>query len=87
METGLIQARGKVAAFLDMGTNSVRLLVVRVDPGGVYTVLNQQREVVRLAPTSPPPLRWEDPPSRTMMVLVPVRSLMVRCVLPDALAR
>lgn len=48
MEKGLIQARGKVAAFLDMGTNSVRLLVVRVDPGGVYTVLNQQREVVRL---------------------------------------
>lgn len=41
-------AKGKVAAFLDLGTNSVRLLVVRVDPGGVYTVLNQQREVVRL---------------------------------------
>lgn len=40
--------KGKVAAFLDMGTNSVRLLVVRVDPGGVYTILNQQREVVRL---------------------------------------
>jgi exopolyphosphatase/guanosine-5'-triphosphate,3'-diphosphate pyrophosphatase len=48
MDTGLKTARGKVAAFLDMGTNSVRLLVVRVDPGGVYTVLNQQREVVRL---------------------------------------
>jgi Exopolyphosphatase len=48
METSLKPSRGKVAAFLDMGTNSVRLLVVRVDPGGVYTVLNQQREVVRL---------------------------------------
>ena len=48
METSLKPSRGKVAAFLDMGTNSVRLLVVRLDPGGVYTVLNQQREVVRL---------------------------------------
>jgi exopolyphosphatase/guanosine-5'-triphosphate,3'-diphosphate pyrophosphatase len=48
MEPGMKTTKGKVAAFLDMGTNSVRLLVVRVDPGGVYTVLNQQREVVRL---------------------------------------
>ncbi|MFA0887553.1 MAG: Ppx/GppA family phosphatase [Synergistales bacterium] len=48
MDTSLKTAKGKVAAFLDMGTNSVRLLVVRVDPGGVYTVLNRQREVVRL---------------------------------------
>ena len=48
MDASLKPVRGKAAAFLDMGTNSVRLLVVRVDPGGVYTVLNQQREVIRL---------------------------------------
>ncbi len=48
MEPSVKNTKGKVAAFLDMGTNSVRLLVVRVDPGGVYTILNQQREVVRL---------------------------------------
>jgi exopolyphosphatase/guanosine-5'-triphosphate,3'-diphosphate pyrophosphatase len=48
MVTGLKPSGAKVAAFLDMGTNSVRLLVVRVEPGGVYSVLNRQREVVRL---------------------------------------
>lgn len=37
-----------VAAFLDLGTNSVRLLVVRFNPNQSYTVLAQQKEVVRL---------------------------------------
>ncbi len=39
---------GRVVAFLDLGTNSVRLLLVRVHPGHYYTVITQQKEVVRL---------------------------------------
>ena len=35
-------------AFLDLGTNSMRLLVVRVEPDGSYAILTQQKEAVRL---------------------------------------
>lgn len=38
----------RVVAFLDIGTNSVRVLVVRLNPGYSYTVLSRQKEVVRL---------------------------------------
>ncbi len=38
----------KVVGFIDIGTNSVRLLVVRVNPNRSYTVLSQEKEVVRL---------------------------------------
>jgi len=38
----------RVVAFLDIGTNSVRILVVRLNPGYTYTVLSRQKEVVRL---------------------------------------
>ncbi len=48
MDTVLKPFQEKVAAFLDMGTNSVRLLVVRVNPNGSFTILNRQREVIRL---------------------------------------
>jgi exopolyphosphatase/guanosine-5'-triphosphate,3'-diphosphate pyrophosphatase len=41
-------AAGRVVAFVDMGTNSVRLLIVRVRPNHSYTVLNSQKEVIRL---------------------------------------
>ncbi|WP_019177982.1 Ppx/GppA phosphatase family protein [Methanomassiliicoccus luminyensis] len=37
-----------VVSFLDIGTNSVRMLVVRLNPNFSYTVLSQQKEVVRL---------------------------------------
>src|ERR1043166_3563564 len=37
-----------VVAFIDMGTNSVRLLLVRINPNHTYTILSQQREMVRL---------------------------------------
>jgi exopolyphosphatase/guanosine-5'-triphosphate,3'-diphosphate pyrophosphatase len=37
-----------VVAFVDMGTNSVRLLIVRVRPNHSYTVLNSQKEMIRL---------------------------------------
>jgi exopolyphosphatase/guanosine-5'-triphosphate,3'-diphosphate pyrophosphatase len=39
---------GRVVTFLDIGTNSVRLLVVRIAPNGSYRVLTRQKEVVRL---------------------------------------
>ncbi len=38
----------KVVAFLDLGTNSIRLLLVRVNPNLSYSVLSRQKEVVRL---------------------------------------
>lgn len=38
----------RIIGFLDLGTNSVRLLVVRLHPNGSYTLLNQQKEVIRL---------------------------------------
>src|SRR5262245_3330104 len=35
-------------AFMDIGTNSIRLLVVRIDANQSYTVLHQLKETVRL---------------------------------------
>jgi len=40
--------KGRVVAFFDLGTNSVRLLVARFESGQSYTVLTKQKEVVRL---------------------------------------
>lgn len=37
-----------VVAFIDIGTNSVRILVVRLNPGYSHTVLSRQKELVRL---------------------------------------
>lgn len=37
-----------VVAFLDLGTNSVRLLLVRIYPNHSYATLTQQKEVIRL---------------------------------------
>lgn len=39
---------GNVVGFMDIGTNSVRLLVIRIYPDKSYTVLTDQREIVRL---------------------------------------
>ena len=38
----------RVVAFLDMGTNSIRLLVVRLGARGGYTTLTDQKEQIRL---------------------------------------
>jgi exopolyphosphatase/guanosine-5'-triphosphate,3'-diphosphate pyrophosphatase len=38
----------KIVAFVDLGTNSVRILVVRLNPNGSYTILTKQKELVRL---------------------------------------
>jgi exopolyphosphatase/guanosine-5'-triphosphate,3'-diphosphate pyrophosphatase len=40
--------RPHTVAFMDFGTNSVRLLVVRIEPNQAYTVLQALKETVRL---------------------------------------
>ena len=44
----LSPVRERIVAFIDLGTNSVRLLLVRIAPDRSYTILSQQKEVVRL---------------------------------------
>jgi exopolyphosphatase/guanosine-5'-triphosphate,3'-diphosphate pyrophosphatase len=39
---------GRVVSFLDLGTNSLRLLVVRLNPNHSYTILTRQKQQVRL---------------------------------------
>lgn len=39
---------GRTIGFLDIGTNSVRLLLVRTNPNQSYTILSDQKEIVRL---------------------------------------
>jgi len=40
--------RERVVGFIDIGTNSIRLFVVRINPNHSYTVLSQQKQQVRL---------------------------------------
>jgi exopolyphosphatase/guanosine-5'-triphosphate,3'-diphosphate pyrophosphatase len=39
---------GRVVALIDIGTNSIRLLLVRINPNQSFSILNQEKEVVRL---------------------------------------
>jgi exopolyphosphatase/guanosine-5'-triphosphate,3'-diphosphate pyrophosphatase len=39
---------GRVVAFIDIGTNSIRLLLVRINPNGSFQPLTKQKETVRL---------------------------------------
>jgi exopolyphosphatase/guanosine-5'-triphosphate,3'-diphosphate pyrophosphatase len=39
---------GKVVSFIDIGTNSIRTSVVRLNPNYSYSVLSRQKQVVRL---------------------------------------
>jgi len=39
---------GRVVSFIDIGTNSVRLLVVRLNPNHSYSILSRQKQQVRL---------------------------------------
>ena len=43
-----VETAGKVVGFVDIGTNAVRLLVVRINPNFSYTTISQEKEVVRL---------------------------------------
>ena len=38
----------RVVSFIDIGTNSVRVLLVRINPNHSYATLTQQKEIVRL---------------------------------------
>ena len=48
MKTGTMGPDGRVVSFLDIGTNSVRLLVVRLNPNHSYSILSRQKQQVRL---------------------------------------
>jgi exopolyphosphatase/guanosine-5'-triphosphate,3'-diphosphate pyrophosphatase len=39
---------GTIAAFFDIGTNAIRMLLARINRNHTYTILSKQREVVRL---------------------------------------
>ena len=43
-----IGATGRIVAFIDIGTNSVRMLVVRFNPNHSYSILTRQKQQVRL---------------------------------------
>jgi exopolyphosphatase/guanosine-5'-triphosphate,3'-diphosphate pyrophosphatase len=43
-----VTALSQVVGFIDVGTNAVRLLVVRINPNSSYTIISQEKEVVRL---------------------------------------
>jgi exopolyphosphatase/guanosine-5'-triphosphate,3'-diphosphate pyrophosphatase len=45
---GTVKNAGHVVGFVDIGTNAVRLLVVRINPNFSYTIISQEKEVVRL---------------------------------------
>lgn len=40
--------REQIVSFLDIGTNSIRMLLVRITPNHSYSILNHEKEVVRL---------------------------------------
>ena len=43
-----VKTAGNVVGFVDIGTNAVRLLVVRINPNFSYTIISQEKEVIRL---------------------------------------
>src|SRR5664279_800079 len=43
-----VKTTGHIVGFVDIGTNAVRLLVVRINPNFSYTIISQEKEVVRL---------------------------------------
>lgn len=44
----MVGRREKTVAFIDIGTNAIRLLLARFHPNLTYTILSQQKEIVRL---------------------------------------
>jgi len=44
----LTSAQARTVAFIDIGTNSIRLLLVRLHPNHSYTILTELRQIVRL---------------------------------------
>ncbi|MEM4258160.1 MAG: Ppx/GppA phosphatase family protein [Candidatus Thermoplasmatota archaeon] len=48
MPTSSEQQTGKVVSFIDIGTNSIRLIIVRINPNQSYAILREEKESVRL---------------------------------------
>ena len=48
-------SREKTVAFIDIGTNSARLLVVSIEGNGAYHTLTRIKDVVRLGEGELPP--------------------------------
>jgi exopolyphosphatase / guanosine-5'-triphosphate,3'-diphosphate pyrophosphatase len=48
MEKTVIKNTSRVVGFVDLGTNAIRLLVVRMNPNFSYTIVSQEKEVIRL---------------------------------------
>jgi exopolyphosphatase/guanosine-5'-triphosphate,3'-diphosphate pyrophosphatase len=48
MRSKKIGPSGRVVAFIDIGTNSVRMMVVRLNPNNSYSILSRQKQQVRL---------------------------------------
>ena len=44
----MTRAEARTVAFMDLGTNSIRLLLVRIQPDYSYAVLTQLKQMVRL---------------------------------------
>jgi len=48
METEDIKVHDKILAFIDIGTNSIRMIIIGLKKNRSYTVIREEREVVRL---------------------------------------
>ncbi|MDD5141858.1 Ppx/GppA phosphatase family protein [Methanoregula sp.] len=48
MSEGEIGPEGRVVTFIDLGTNSFRMLIVRINANHSYTILSRQKQQVRL---------------------------------------
>jgi exopolyphosphatase/guanosine-5'-triphosphate,3'-diphosphate pyrophosphatase len=48
MQSKAAQGQDKVVGFIDLGTNSIRLLLVRIYPNKSYTILSERKETIRL---------------------------------------
>ncbi len=69
--------RDKVVAIIDLGSNSARMLIVRILSGGSFTVLNKVKHMVRLGENAFQEKRLQEPAiQRTLLVL---RSFVSMC--------
>ncbi|MAE65057.1 MAG: hypothetical protein CMJ18_12375 [Phycisphaeraceae bacterium] len=48
MPSGHVESSDPIVGFMDIGTNSIRILVVRISPDGTYSILTEQKETARL---------------------------------------
>ena len=48
----MTSAEARTVAFMDIGTNSIRLLLVRLYPNHSYTILTELKQIVRLVKAS-----------------------------------